>query len=63
VHGQKNRRSNRKIAVETEQQATDLIRRQYRDYGQTQAAEVLASELGIVVSRETARKWMSAAKL
>lgn len=63
VHGLKNRRSNRKIADKTEQQATDLIRRQYRDYGPTQAAEVLASEHGIVVSRETARKWMSVAKL
>ena len=54
--------SNRKIATKTEQKAMDLIRAD-RDYGPTQAAEVLASEHGIVVSRETVRKWMSAARL
>ena len=51
------------MASETEQKATDLVRRRYRDYGPTQAAEVLASKHEIVVSRETLRKWMSAAKL
>jgi transposase len=63
VHGLKGRPSNRKIAGETEQKATDLIRRHYRDYGPTQAAEVLASEHEIMVGHETVRKWMSAAKL
>lgn len=63
IHGLKGRASNRKIARETEQKGIDLIRRQYADYGPTQAAEVLASEHGIMVSRETVRSWMSAAKL
>lgn len=63
-HGLKGRRSNRKIVVETEQQrATEMIRGNYRDYGPTQAAEMLASEHGMVVSRETVRQWMLAAKL
>jgi transposase len=63
LHGLKGRRSNRKIAVKTERRAIDLIRRHYRDYGPTQAAEILASEHSLVMSRETVRKWMSAAKL
>jgi transposase len=63
LHGLKGRPSNRKIAGKTERKATGLIRRHYRDYGPTQAAEVLASEHGVVVSRETVRKWMCGAKL
>ncbi len=63
VHGLKGRTSNRKLAAASERRATDLIRRHYRDYGPTQAAEILASEHGLQVSRETLRKWMSAAKL
>jgi hypothetical protein len=63
MHGLKGRASNRKIAAKTARKARDLIRRQYRDYGPTQAAEVLASEHGLVVSRETVCKWMCAAKL
>lgn len=63
VHGLKGRPSNRRIDPEQEAQAMDLIRRHYRDYGPTQAAELLAGEHGIAVSRETMRKWMSAAKL
>ena len=63
IHGLKGRTSNRKMARETERKATELIRRQYADYGPTQAAEVLASEHQIEVSRDTVRKWMSAAKL
>lgn len=63
IHGLKGRTSNRKIARETQQKASDLIRRHYADYGPTQAAEVLAAEHGIAVSRETVRNWMTAAKL
>lgn len=62
-HGLKGRPSNRRIGAETERKAMDLIRRHYRDYGPTQAAEILASEHSLVMSRETVRKWMSAAKL
>ena len=36
----------------------ELIRRQYRDFGPTLAAEVLDERHGITVGRETMRKWM-----
>lgn len=62
-HGLKGRKSNRKIDVATEKAAVALIRAKYRDYGPTQAAEVLSSEHGISASRETVRKWMSAARI
>lgn len=63
IHGLKGRASNRKIAGEIQRKASDLIRQHYADYGPTQAAEVLAREQGIAVSRETVRSWMRLAKL
>ena len=63
MHGLKGRCSNRGIAAEVRRRAVDLIGRRYGDYGPTQAAEALAGEHGIEASRETVRKWMSAAKL
>src|SRR5579875_2145156 len=42
------------MAAGSERRATDLIRRHYSDYGATQTAEILASEHGLQVSRETA---------
>ncbi|NBB81240.1 MAG: ISNCY family transposase [Verrucomicrobia bacterium] len=38
--------------------ALSLIKEQYRDFGPTLAAELLAEHHGIKVSRETVRKWM-----
>jgi biotin operon repressor len=63
LHGLKGRRSNRCIAREKEHEAVQLIREHYRDYGPTQAAEMLEQHHGIAVSRETVRSWMCKAKL
>ena len=58
LHGLKGRPSNRRIAAEVERKAVKLIREHYRDYGPTQAAEMLEQQHGIAVSRETVRGWM-----
>jgi len=63
VHGLRGRRSNRKIAETLAQRALRQLRQaRYAGFGPTLAAEHLASQ-GIEVSRETLRKWMSAAGL
>ena len=63
MHGLRGRPSNRKLAPELVERATALIRERYRDYGPTQAAEILAEDHGIVVSRETLRQWMIGSRL
>lgn len=63
LHGLKGRPSNRRIAAEVERKAVKLIREHYRDYGPTQAAEMLEQQHGIAVSRETVRGWMCQAKV
>jgi len=63
LHGLKGRVSNRRIGEEAQKKAVELIRSRYPDYGPTQAAEMLAEQHGIEVSRETVRTWMRAAKL
>ena len=63
VHQLRGRRSNRKIPDTLTQRALRRLRQaRYAGFGPTLAAEHLASE-GIEVSRETLRKWMSAAGL
>ena len=57
------RESNRKLGEPVRRQALDLIGAHYADYGPTLAAEVLAAEHSIAVSRETLRGWMSRAGL
>ena len=49
------RESNRKLGEPVRRQALDLIGAHYADYGPTLAAEVLAAEHSIAVSRETLR--------
>lgn len=63
LHGLRGRPSNRRIAAEVEVKAVQLIREHYRDYGPTQAAEILEEQHGLPVSRETVRRWMCKAKL
>jgi transposase len=63
VHQLRGRRSNRRTEPAVQDQAVALINTHYRDYGPTLASEVLATEHGIVVSRETLRHWMIAADL
>ncbi|HWB82740.1 MAG TPA: ISNCY family transposase [Bryobacteraceae bacterium] len=63
LHGLRGKPSNRKISGKTRKRAIELVGKRYRDYGPTQAAEVLASEHKLQVSRESLRQWMTAAKL
>lgn len=63
VHRLRGRRSNRKIPEPLTQRVVRQLRQtRYAGFGPTLAAEHLA-RCGIVVSRETLRKWMSAAGL
>src|SRR6266704_2571650 len=63
VHRLRGRGSNRKIPEIWAQRALRALRRErYRGFGPTLAAEHLARQ-GLSVSRETLRKWMSAAGL
>jgi hypothetical protein len=62
IHRLRGRPSNRQIASAVEQRVLREVRRRYADFGPTLAAEHLAAS-GMVVSRETLRKWMSAAGL
>jgi transposase len=63
VHGLRGKPSNRKIADRVREQGVELIRAEYRDFGPTLASEYLVEEHGILVGRETVRKWMIEAKL
>src|SRR5208282_2661613 len=63
VHGLRGRPSNRKIPADLEQRSLRWLRLPaYLGFGPTLAAEHLAQH-GLRVSRETLRKWMSAAGL
>jgi transposase len=58
IHRLRHRPSNRRIPKALRRRAVDLVRKRYRGFRPTLASEHLASEQGIVVSRETLRKWM-----
>jgi transposase len=64
LHGLRGRRSNRKMNEEVQQRAATILKQDvYRGFGPTLASEYLAKRHGIEVSKETARKWMTAAGL
>ena len=64
VHALRGLPSNRKIGVNAEQEAVEILTRPvYRGFGPTLASEYLAKKHGIEVSRETVRQWMIQAKL
>src|SRR6266478_6368358 len=63
VHGLRGRSSNRRIAAPIREQAVGWVKKEYSDFGPTLAAEYLAEQHGIAVSRETLRGWMIAAQL
>jgi hypothetical protein len=64
VHALRGLPSNRKVAVETQQKAVEILSRPvYQGFGPTLASEYLAKKHKIQVSRETARQWMIEAKL
>ena len=52
------RPSNRALPARVRDYALMLIRDHYADFGPTLAAEMLAERHGLVLSRETLRKWM-----
>jgi hypothetical protein len=62
VHRLRGRPSNRKLAGTWEQKILARVGQRYADFGPTLAAEQLAKE-GLLVSRETLRKWMIQAAL
>jgi hypothetical protein len=64
VHALRGLPSNRKVDVETQQKAVEILSRPvYLGFGPTLASEYLAKKHKIQVSRETARQWMIEAKL
>lgn len=63
IHGLRGRSSNRKISDADRRRALRTVRSEYADFGPTLAAEYLAEEHGLEVSRETLRKWMIEAGL
>ena len=62
IHGLRGRPSNRKLAASFEQKILARVRQRYADFGPTLATEHLAKD-GLLVSRETLRKWMTKATL
>jgi hypothetical protein len=67
-HGLRGRASNRKTPEAVKRRAMELYRKKkqaklWHDYGPTLAAEELAEQHGIQVSRETLRQWLMEAEL
>ena len=58
VSRQRGRPSNRKLAEAVREQAVDLVRDRYADFGPTLACEKLIEQHGFDLSRETLRRWM-----
>ena len=64
IHGLRGRPSQRKIAIEMQQEAIKILSSEvYCGFGPTLASEYLAKRHAIVVSRETVRQWMIKAGL
>ena len=60
IHGARGRTSNNHLKSGVREDALELVRRNYRDFGPTLATEALGERHGIKVGRETVRKWMVA---
>ncbi len=58
THGNRGRPSNRKYPDEFKNRVTAIVKKNYRDFGPTLAAEKLEERDGIELSRETLRSWM-----
>src|SRR5579864_4558088 len=58
ITGLRGARSNRQLPDRLRKRVLRLVRREYRDFGPTLAAEYLAQEHGLAVGKETVRKWM-----
>jgi transposase len=60
-HKSRDRPSNNRISNGVRDYVLTLIRERYLDFGPTLAAEKLAENHGVAISRETLRKWMTQA--
>lgn len=60
VHRGRDRLSNRRLDPELRRRAIAVYEARYGDFGPTLATEYLAEDEGIVVSRETLRRWLIA---
>ena len=63
ISHKRGRPSNRRLSGALREQALDLVRGRYVDFGPTLACEKLAERHGIGISRETLRHWMIEAGL
>jgi len=63
AHGARGRPSNNRIPRGRKEYVLSLVAERYADFGPTLAAETLAREHDVVVSRETLRGWMAEAGL
>src|SRR5215204_985111 len=63
AHKARGRPSNNRLADAVRDQAIQLVRSAYADFGPTLAAAMLAQKHGLKVSRETLRAWMISAGL
>lgn len=63
VHRSRGRPSNRRLGPQVQARALARVRECYADFGPTLAAEKLGERDGLVVSRETLRRWLIAAGL
>ena len=61
VHGLRGRQSNRRLAEAVARRVVERVRKHYRDFGPTLAAEYVARDLRIGISRETLRQLMARA--
>lgn len=58
IHRSRGRPSNRKFSQSFKEQVIARVRQEYSDFGPTLAAEKLAERDGLLVGRETLRRWM-----
>jgi transposase len=63
VHKLRGRPSNRRLKGELRQQATELVRAHYADFGPTLASEYLRAKHSLAIGKETLRQWMIEAHL
>lgn len=63
VSGKRGRPSNRELPVDLRARAMALVRERYADFGPTLACEKLHECHGLVLSKETVRRWMRDAGL
>lgn len=63
AHKARGRPSNNRVSDGVRDRAVELVRRAYADFGPTLAAEMLAEQHGLKISRETLRGWMMDAGL